>query len=157
MPEKSYPDRYHTLTPAIIVRGGAEAIEYYRQAFGATLIEEPHRLPDGKVMHAELKIGDSVFMLSDEFPESGFLSPAGYGGKTAVTLHFYVDDVDAVFDRAIQAGGTVVMPVADQFWGDRFGLLTDPFGHRWGVATHVREVSPDEMREAAQKAMGGGS
>jgi uncharacterized glyoxalase superfamily protein PhnB len=133
------------------VRGAAQAIEFYKKAFGA---EELTRMPspDGRtVMHAELQIGDSILFLADEFPEMGARSPKALGGSP-VTIHLYVADVDAVFNRAIQAGATAQMPPTDMFWGDRYGKLTDPFGHVWSVATHTEDVPPEEMAKRAQAA-----
>jgi uncharacterized glyoxalase superfamily protein PhnB len=108
--------------------------------------------PDGKVMHAELKIGDSIVMLADEFPEFGAVAPES-GGSTSMGLHIYVDNVDQAFDRAVNAGAKVEMPVSDQFWGDRYGKLRDPFGHKWSIATHVRDMSADEMKQSMDDAM----
>jgi uncharacterized glyoxalase superfamily protein PhnB len=141
------PQGMHSVTPHLVCAGAANAIEFYKQAFGA---EEGARLPgpDGRLMHATVKIGDSQVMLVDEMPEWGALGPKSLKGSP-VTIHLYVDDVDAVVARAVQAGAKVTMPVADQFWGDRYGKLEDPFGHHWSVATHVRDVSMEE----AQKAM----
>jgi uncharacterized glyoxalase superfamily protein PhnB len=141
------PQGMHSVTPHLVCAGAAKAIEFYKQAFGA---EEGARLPgpDGRLMHASVKIGDSQVMLVDEMPEWGALGPKSLKGSP-VTIHLYVDDVDAVVARAVQAGAKVTMPVADQFWGDRYGKLEDPFGHHWSVATHVRDVSMEE----AQKAM----
>jgi len=141
------PQGMHSVTPHLVCAGAAKAIEFYKQAFGA---EEGARLPgpDGRLMHASVKIGDSQVMLVDEMPEWGALGPKSLKGSP-VTIHLYVDDVDAVVERAVKAGAKVTMPVADQFWGDRYGKLEDPFGHHWSVATHVREVSMEE----AQKAM----
>jgi uncharacterized glyoxalase superfamily protein PhnB len=151
MSVKPIPDGYHSITPFLTVRDAARAIEFYKQAFGA---EERGVMkgPDGKVMHAELKIGDSIIMLSDEFPEFGALSPQSIGG-TGMGLHIYVDGVDAAFDRAVKAGAKVEMPVADQFWGDRYGKLQDPFGHRWSIGTHIKDLSMDEMKRAMDEAM----
>jgi uncharacterized glyoxalase superfamily protein PhnB len=141
------PQGMHSITPHLICAGAAKAIEFYKQAFGAT---EEARLPgpDGRLMHASVKIGDSQVMLVDEMPEWGALGPKSLKGSP-VTIHLYVDDVDTVVARAVKAGAKVTMPVADQFWGDRYGKLEDPFGHHWSVATHVRDVSMEE----AQKAM----
>ena len=152
MSVKPIPDSYHTLTPYMTVRDAARAIEFYKQAFGA-VERGVMKGPDGKVMHAELLIGDSIIMLGDEFPEFGSLSPEAIGGAST-GLHIYVEDVDASFDRAIKAGAIVEMPVADMFWGDRYGQVEDPFGHRWSIATHVRDATPEEMKQAMQK-MGG--
>ena len=141
------PQGMHSVTPHLICAGAADAIEFYKQAFGAV---EQARLPgpDGRLMHASVKIGDSQVMLVDEMPEWGALGPKSLKGSP-VTIHLYVDDVDAVVARAVKAGAKVTMPVADQFWGDRYGKLEDPFGHHWSVATHVRDVSMED----AQKAM----
>ncbi|MDM7914032.1 MAG: VOC family protein [Candidatus Eisenbacteria bacterium] len=141
---------FHSLTPHLIVRGAADAIDYYKKAFGA---EERGRMPspDGKaIWHAELRIGDSVLMLNDEFPDMGAVSPLTNGGS-GVTLHLYVPDADAVFERAVQAGGKVRMPLADQFWGDRYGVIVDPFGHTWAIATHKEDPTEEQIRERVSK------
>ena len=151
MSVKPIPDGYHTLTPFLTVRDAVCAIDFYKQAFGA-VERGVMKGPDGKVMHAELKIGDSIIMLSDEFPEFGALSPQSSGGA-GMGLHIYVDGVDAAFDRAVKAGAQVEMPVADQFWGDRYGKLKDPFGHKWSIATHTKELSADEMKRSMNEAM----
>ncbi len=150
MPVKPIPDGYHTLTPFLTVRDAVRAIEFYKAAFGA---EERGvmKAPDGKVMHAELKIGDSIIMLSDEFPEFGAVSPQVIGGSSS-GLHIYLDNVDAAFDRAVKAGANVEMPVMDQFWGDRYGRLKDPFGHKWSIGTHVKDLSMDEMKKGMDEA-----
>ena len=149
MPAKPIPDGYHSITPFMTVRDAAHAIDFYKQAFGAKE-RGVMKGPDGKVMHAELLIGDSIVMLSDEFPEFGALSPLSTGGA-GMGLHIYVEDVDSAFDRAVNAGATVEMPIGDMFWGDRYGKLEDPFGHHWSVGTHVRDVSPEEMQQAMKK------
>ncbi len=137
------PEGYHTATAYLIVNGGANAIEFYKAAFGATeLFRMPG--PGGKVMHAEIKIGDSPIMLADEVPERDARSPQSYGG-TPVGMLLYVPDVDALFAQAIKAGAKVVMPVQDQFYGDRSGTVVDPFGHKWTLATHKEDVSMEEM------------
>ena len=149
MAVKAIPEGHHTLGAHIFVQGGAEAIEFYKKAFGA---EEVGRMngPDGKaIMHAELKIGDSRLMLADEFPAMGARGPKSIGGSPVV-LHLYVQDADAMYKRAIGAGATEVMPIADMFWGDRYGRLRDPFGHEWSVATHIKDLSHDEIAKAAQ-------
>ncbi len=150
MAVQAIPKGYHTLTPYMTVRDAARAIEFYKQAFGA---EEKGVMkgPDGKVMHAELRIGDSILMLADEQPQFGSLSPQSIGGS-GMGLHIYIDDVDSAFDRAVKAGAKVEMPVADMFWGDRYGKLTDPFGHKWSIGTHKADLSPEEM-EQGMKAM----
>ena len=145
------PNGYHSLTPFLTVRDAARAIEFYKQAFGATE-RGVMKGPDGKIMHAELVIGDSIIMLSDEWPEFGALSPQSIGGS-AMGLHIYIDGVDAAFDRAVKAGAEVEMPVMDQFWGDRYGKLKDPFGHKWSIATHTKDMSADEMKQSMDNAM----
>ena len=144
---KPVPDGYHTLTPYIVVDGAADAIAFYQKAFGA---QEIYRMPGpgGKVMHAEIQIGDSRLMLSDAIPEMGGRSPKSLGGSPASIL-IYVRDVDAAFARAVGAGATVDMPLMDMFWGDRYGKVKDPFGHLWQLATHVEDVSPEEMGKRA--------
>lgn len=140
---KPVPEGYHTATPYLVVRGAAKAIEFYTQAFGATeLLRMPG--PDGRIAHAELKIGDSVIMLTDESPEMGSKSPQTLGG-TAGSVFLYLDDVDTTFKRATAAGAKELSAPQDMFWGDRFGKLIDPFGHEWGVATHVEDVTEEEM------------
>lgn len=144
------PADYAGVTSYLIVRGAARAIDFYQRAFGAT---ELFRLPMGeRIGHAELRIGGGIVMLADEMPEMGHKSPQTLGG-TPVSLLFYVPDVDATFARALAAGGTSVKPLQNQFYGDRSGTLTDPFGHVWTVATHVEDVAPDEMDRRMKKAM----
>jgi uncharacterized glyoxalase superfamily protein PhnB len=142
----------HSITPHLICAGAADAIEFYKKAFDAV---ELTRMPgqNGKLLHASVRIGDSTVMLTDEMPEHGALGPNALKGSP-VTIHLYVTDVDAVAARAIAAGAKVRMPVADMFWGDRYGQLEDPFGHRWSVSTHVRDVTPEEMRQAMSKMAG---
>jgi PhnB protein len=154
MSVKPIPDGYQSVTPYLIVKGAAKAIEYYQQAFGATeLFRVPG--PGGAVMHAEIKIGDSIVMLADEFPDMGVLSPTTIG-DSAVGLVIYLSNVDEVFSRAIAAGGKEVRPLQNQFCGDRTGTLTDPFGHKWTIATHIEDVSHEEIerRMAAMKPEG---
>jgi len=151
MAVKPVPEGYHTLTPFLTVRDAARAIEFYKQAFGAQE-RGVAKDPNGKVMHAELKIGDSIIMLSDEYPEFGSLSPQSIGGS-GMGLHIYLDGVDAAFDRAVKAGAEVEMPVMDQFWGDRYGKLKDPFGHKWSIGTHIKDLSQDEMKEGMDEAL----
>ena len=147
--EKPIPEGYHAITPYITVKDGNRAIEFYKRAFGAEEIMRMPR-PDGRgIMHAELKIGDSRLFLGDEMPDGKCRSPESLGG-TAVGIFLYVEDVDAVFERAKSAGAEVRMPVADMFWGDRFGTLADPFGHEWSLATHIEDVTPEQMRERAE-------
>ncbi|MGZ6125633.1 MAG: VOC family protein [Myxococcales bacterium] len=146
---KAIPDGYHSITPYLIVKGGAKALDFYKKAFGA---EELFRMPqpDGRVGHAEMRIGDSNFMLADEFPERDIREPQG---SPPVHLMIYCENVDAMWKRARAAGGKELHPLQDQFYGDRSGTLTDPFGHQWTVATHVEDVSSEEMqrRMAQQK------
>ena len=148
---KPIPEGYHTATPYLAVDDAAEALEYYKKAFGA---KERGRMeaPDGKIGHAEIQIGDSLVMLSDPFPQASTRTPKELGGTTA-SVFLYVENVDAFVQRAVDAGATVSMEVADQFWGDRFGTITDPFGHSWSVATHIEDVPPEEMAERAKTAM----
>lgn len=148
MSVKPIPNGYRSITPYLAVRQAAEAIEFYRRAFGA---KERMRIgaPDGKVGHAELEIGDSVVMLADEVPDMEFFGPASIGG-TSVTLHLYVKDVDASFRKATDAGATPVRQVQDQFYGDRTGSVRDPFGHVWHIATHKEDVAPDELTRRAE-------
>jgi PhnB protein len=147
---KPIPDGMHTLIPHLVCANAAAAIEFYKKAFGA--IEE-FRLPGpgGKLMHARLRIGSSALMLVDEWPEMGALGPKALKGS-AVTIHFYVNDVDAAVARAVAAGAVAMMPVADMFWGDRYGQLRDPFGHLWSLATHLRDLSPEEIARNMAKA-----
>jgi PhnB protein len=146
---QAVPPGYHTVTPYLVVSNAGRAIDFYKQAFGA---KELSRMaaPDGKVGHAELKIGDSVIMLSDEM--MGNRSPESLGGSP-VSIFLYVDDVDSIFNQAVKAGAKSTMPPADMFWGDRYAKLTDPFGHLWGVATHKEDVAPQEMEKRAKEAM----
>jgi len=146
---KQIPQGMHSVTPHLICAGAAQAIEFYKKAFGA--IEEA-RLPgsDGKLMHAMIRIGDSQIMLADEMPEWGALGPKALKGSP-VTIHLYVDDADAFAKRAAAAGAKITMPVEEMFWGDRYGKLEDPFGHQWSVGTHVRDVSADEMQRAMKE------
>jgi len=144
MPVKHIPEGYHSVTPYLIFKGAAAAIDFYKKVFGAT---ELFRMPDasGKLVgHAEIKIGDSHIMMADEYPEMGYLSPQTLGG-TPVSILLYVEDVDSTVPRAVAAGAKLVQPIKDQFYGDRSGTLHDPFGHVWTIATHIRDVSPEEM------------
>jgi uncharacterized glyoxalase superfamily protein PhnB len=154
MKAKPIPEGMPSVTPHLVCAGAADAIEFYKKAFGA---EERGRMagPDGRIMHAMLRIGDSPVMLVDEMPEWGSLGPKALKG-TPVTLHLYVEDADAFVGRAAKAGAKVTMPVAEQFWGDRYGKIEDPFGHHWSVATHVRDVTQEEMKQAMQKMAAGG-
>jgi len=152
MPEvKAVPRGFHTLTPHLTVRDADKALEFYKNALGAEVLHVA-RMPDGKVMHAGLRLGDSMLMLNEEFPEYGGLSPLSVGG-TGVTIHIYTEDVDAAFNRALSAGAEVKMPLMDQFWGDRYGIVADPFGHKWSLAAHVKDMSPEEMQRAQDEAM----
>lgn len=151
MPQvKPIPDGFRSVTPHLVCAGAAEAIEFYKKAFNAVeLMRMPG--PQGKLMHACVRIGDSPVMLVDEFPDWGSFGPKALKGSP-VTIHLYVDDADAFVARAVEAGAKVAMPVQDMFWGDRYGQVEDPFGHRWSVATHQRDVSPEELKQAAEKA-----
>ena len=146
---KPIPEGMHTVTPHLVCAGAADAIEFYKKAFNAV---EMGRLagPQGKLMHAAIKICGSTVMLTDEFPDWGSLGPKALKGSP-VTIHLYVEDVDAFVKRALDAGAKITMPVDDMFWGDRYGKLDDPFGHHWSVATHMREVTPEQMRQAMEK------
>ena len=147
MAVKPIPDGYHTATPYLIIEGAADAIEFYKQAFGAVeLFRMPG--PDGKIGHAEIKIGDSPIMLADAYPDMGYKGPKSLGGSP-VSLMIYVEDVDTVFKRAVDAGATVKEGVSDKFYGDRMGTLIDPFGHFWHVSTHQEDVSVEEMEKRA--------
>lgn len=148
------PKGYHTITAHLVVRDAARMIEFYQQAFGAQVLDLM-QMPDGKLMHGEVKIGDSIVMLAGEFPEWNALSPASLDGKTSVTIHMYVDDADAVFERAVAAGASVRMPMEDAFWGDRYGQVADPSGHVWSIATHTRDLTKEEMEQAAKAAFSG--
>lgn len=142
---REIPKGFHTVTPGLIVNDGPRAIDFYKRAFGA---EELFRMegPDGKIGHAEIKIGDSIIMLSDEMPQGCCRSPQALGGP-AVNIFLYVKDVDQVFNRAVAAGAKIAMPLGDMFWGDRYGQVTDPFGHSWSLATHKEDVHPEELRK----------
>jgi PhnB protein len=144
---KPIPEGFHAVTPYLCVSGAADALEFYKKAFGA---KEIMRMadPSGKVGHAEIQIGDSIIMLADEHPEMNFRSPKTLGGSP-VTIHLYVEDVDTIVNQAVSAGGKIVRPVADQFYGDRSGVVEDPFGHSWNVSTHVEDISPEEIEKRA--------
>jgi PhnB protein len=149
---KPIPEGMHSLTPHLVCAGAANAIEFYKKAFGAT---ELSRLPgpDGKLMHGAVRIGDSTLMLVDEMPQWGALGPKSLKGSP-ITMHLYVTDVDAAFAKAVAAGATVKMPVSDMFWGDRYGQVEDPFGHRWSIATHTRDLTDEEIKKG-MATMGG--
>lgn len=145
---QAVPEGYGSVTPQLTVRGADQAIDFYKRALGARLLMRMPG-PDGKsVMHAELKIGDAIVFLADEFPDAGTRSPQALGGATG-SLHVYVPDVDRAFKRAVAAGAQVKMPVADMFWGDRYGKIVDPFGHEWGLATHKEDLTPREQKKRA--------
>lgn len=148
-PVKAIPEGFHTITPHLTVRDATRAIEFYKKAFGAEVFGVMHQ--GDAVMHALLKIGDSFLMLNDEFPQMGTLSPLTTKGS-GVVLHVYTENVDKAFERAVSAGATVAMPLMDQFWGDRYGVVTDPYGHKWSLAAHVRDMSADEVRKAQEEA-----
>ena len=153
MAVRKIPEDHNAVSPYLIVDGAARALAFYEQAFGATEIFR-HTAPNGRIGHAEVRIGDTVIMLADEFPDLGAWAPRKFGGSP-VRLHLYVENVDAVAARAIAAGATVKSPVADQFYGDRMGTLEDPFGHTWYVTTHIEDVPPDELERRAKAAMAG--
>jgi len=146
---KPIPDGMHSLTPHLVCAGAADAIEFYKRAFNAV---ETARLPSpsGRLMHAAVRIGDSTLMLVDEFPDMGSFGPKSLKGSP-VTIHLFVEDVDATIAQAVAAGATLKMPAQDMFWGDRYGQLEDPFGHHWSVATHQRDLSPEQIREGMTK------
>jgi uncharacterized glyoxalase superfamily protein PhnB len=146
---KAIPDGMHTVTPHLICAGAAEAIEFYKKAFGAVeLTRMPG--PDGKVMHASIRIGDSVIMLNDEMPQWGSFGANHFKGSP-VTIHLYVENADAAFEQAVGAGAKVTMPLDDMFWGDRYGKLEDPFGHQWSIGTHIRDATQEEMQQAMEQ------
>lgn len=146
---QAIPNGMHSVTPHLVCDGAAAAIAFYIKAFNAV---ELARLPgpDGRIMHAQIRIGDSCVMLVDQMPDCGALGPKALKGSP-VTLHLYVEDANAVFNRAVAAGATVKSPMDDMFWGDRYGVVEDPFGHNWSIATHIRDVSPEEMKQALEK------
>jgi PhnB protein len=148
--ETGVPSGTYSITAHLVVDKGDEAVKFYEQAFGAKTLGV-HHTPDGKVMHAELRIGDARLMLADEFPGFGCGSPKALGGSPVV-LNLYSDNVDAIFDQAVKAGAVVTMPLANQFWGDRYGQITDPFGHRWALGQHVEDVAPEEMERRSKEA-----
>lgn len=152
-PVNPIPEGYPRLSPYLCVENAARAIDFYTDVLGAT-VKMRMDGPDGKIGHAELTLGDSIIMLADEYPDMGFLSPARIGG-TAVTLHTYVEDVDAVFEKALAAGAKALRPVENQFYGDRSGQFEDPFGHRWNVASHVEDIDEEEMARRAEQATAG--
>ena len=149
---KPIPEGYHSVTPYLIVKGAAKAIEFYKTAFGAT---ETFRMPqpDGRIGHAELKIGDSTIMLADEVPERNIRGPESLGG-TPVMIHLYINDVDTVARRAVASGAKEIRAVQNQFYGDRSGMFADPFGHQWNISTHVEDLSPEEIGKRAAAAAG---
>ncbi len=154
---KAIRDGFHAITPSLVVKGAAEAIEFYKRAFGAEEVDRteiPSKDGGTVICHAELQIGDSRLMLCDEFPEHGALGPRGH---TSVSIFLYVEDVDAVYARAVEAGAVPEMPPADMFWGDRWGKLADPFGHQWSIATHFEDVPREHIRERMANAMAAGA
>jgi PhnB protein len=149
-PVRAIPEGYHSITPGLTCKEAAQAMDFYKNVFGATEIMRMPG-PDGKVMHGELRIGDSVIFVADEFP--GMSSAPAPGATNSVYIFMYTENVDATFNRALAAGAKVDMPLMDQFWGDRYGKITDPFGHQWGLAQHVEDVAPDEMKRRMDAAM----
>ena len=149
-PVPPIPQGFRTVTPYLVCAGAPDAIEFYKKAFGAVeLMRLP--TPEGKLLYASVQIGDSIVMLNDEFPEMGSLGPKARNGSS-VAIHLFVADADAAFARAVNAGATVKMPLQDMFWGDRYGLLEDPFGHSWSIATHQRDLTHEQIQEAARNA-----
>lgn len=149
---KAVPEGTHSITAHLMVREGPKAVEFYHKAFGAQVLGV-HKTPDGKVMHATLKVGDSQFMLADEFP--GMSNPAAQTlGGSPVVLNLYVEDVDTLFNQAVAAGAKVTMPLSNQFWGDRYGQIVDPFGHSWALGSHIEDVAPEEMERRANEIFG---
>ncbi|GMU33305.1 MAG: VOC family protein [Planctomycetia bacterium] len=148
------PEGFNSVTPHIVVKGAKAAMEFYKKAFGA---EEVMCIPapDGSVMHAEIQLGNSRVMIAEENPQMGCQSPKSLGGSP-ITVHLYVNDVDSVVNQAVKAGATSVMPITDMFWGDRYGMVTDPFGHKWSVATHTEDLTPEQIGERMAKAFAGG-
>ena len=148
---KPIPEGYHTLTAVLAVEDASAAIDFYKQAFGA---KERMRMeaPGGKIAHAELEIGDSLIMLSDPFPQSN-VKPPNEAGTSTMSIFFYSEDVDATIEQAVGAGATLTTPAEDMFWGDRFGTITDPYGHQWSIATHVEDIPPEEMEQRGKAAM----
>ncbi|TMQ22891.1 MAG: VOC family protein [Candidatus Rokuibacteriota bacterium] len=151
MAVKKIPEGHNNVSPYLIVDGAERALEFYKKAFGATELFR-HKAPDGKIGHAEIRIGDTVVMVADEFPDHGAYAPKKFGGSP-VSMHVYVENVDAVAAKATAAGATAKRPVADQFYGERMGTFEDPFGHTWHIATHVEDVPPAELDRRAKKAM----
>ncbi len=145
---KAVPDGMHTITPHLVVREATKAIDFYKRAFGAES-KGVHKTPDGKVMHAELRIGDSQIFLADEFPGMASCSSPQTLGGSCVTINLYRENIDSLFNQAVAAGATVVMPLSNQFWGDRYGQLKDPFGHTWALGQHVEDVAPQELERRA--------
>jgi len=148
---KAVREGQHTITPHLAMRDAAKAIEFYKKAFGAE-IKGVHKTPDGKVMHAELRIGDSTVLLADEFPGMGSCASPQTLGGTCVVLNLYGENVDQLFNQAVAAGATVIMPLANQFWGDRYGQVKDPFGHTWALGQHVEDIAPEELERRGREA-----
>lgn len=149
-PVKAVPAGYHTVTSTLIVDNAAQAIDFYKRAFGAQEISR-YPGPDGRIMHAEIKIGDSIVMLSDEMPQMGVRGPKAFQGAPPARLWLYLDNVDATWKRALDAGAKEQMPLDDQFWGDRMGQITDPFGHVWSLAQHIKDMTPAELKKAGDE------
>ncbi|MFB5607781.1 MAG: VOC family protein [Candidatus Nitrosomaritimum yanchengensis] len=146
---KPIPDGFHSITPAIVVSNAKEAIEFYKKTFDAKEIYT-FPTPDGKILHSMFQIGDSRVMMSDEFPSMGIKSPTTVGG-TSVTLHLYVEEADKIFKQAVDAGAIITMPIMDAFWGDRYGIVMDPYGHMWAIATHKIDMTPEGLRKAGEE------
>lgn len=146
---KTIPDGFSSVTPHLVIKDCAKAIDFYKKALDAREIYRS-LMPDGRIMHAMIQIGNSFVMMADEFPDMGAVGPVTLGG-TPMSLHIYTDDADKLFNQAIKAGATQTMPIDDMFWGDRYGQIKDPFGHSWAIATHKKDVSPEEMEKAAKE------
>jgi uncharacterized glyoxalase superfamily protein PhnB len=152
MAVKAIPAGFHSITPTLVVSDTKKAIEFYQKAFGASEISRAPG-PDGRIMHAEIKVGDSIIMLNDAFPEMGGPAAPAREANLPCGLHLYVENADAVWERAVAAGATVTMPIMDMFWGDRYGKLRDPFGHSWSIATHKEDLTPEQMAKRQEEAM----
>jgi uncharacterized glyoxalase superfamily protein PhnB len=152
MAVRAIPEGFHSLTPSLTVSDARKAIEFYKQAFGARVVSIADG-PQGRVMHSELKIGDSIIMVNDSFPEMGGAAPPAPDANLPSSLHLYVENADAVFERAVKAGAKVTMPLMDMFWGDRYGKVRDPFGHVWAIATHKEDLTPEQVAQRQAEAM----
>ena len=146
---KPIPEGFHSVTPHLVIKDCANALEFYKKALDANEVYRS-KMPDGRIMHAMIQVGDSFVMMADEFPDMGAVGPSTLGG-TSTALHIYTDDADKLFTQAVEAGATPIMPLNDMFWGDRYGQIQDPYGHRWAIAKHIKDVTPEEMEKAAKE------